>query len=112
MAEVLADHVRFRDIKPYDVPASLDQLTGPASGVVTLPLRLRWVPGARSYDVGELGGARVVYQAVITEGTMDDQRRYLNRDRLVSVWPELNLDQRVVSLWEGRFRELCGLSWG
>jgi len=112
MAEPTGPRVRFRDIKPYDAPVSLDELQGPASGTVTLPLRLRWVPGARSYDVGEAGGARVVYQAVLAEGTVDDQRRYLNRDRLIDLWPVLNLDQRVVGLWEGRFRELRGLSWG
>lgn len=104
-------HLRFRDVKPIEAPASLDELQGPAIGAVTLPLRVRWVPGDRTYDVGETGGARVVYQAVLAEGTVEDQRRFLNRDRLIQVWPDLNLDQRVVRLWGGRFSQLRGLAW-
>ncbi|MDR1450448.1 MAG: transcriptional regulator [Propionibacteriaceae bacterium] len=111
MTETAAARVRFRDLKPYDAPASLDELRGPATGMVTLPLRLRWVPGERTYDVGETGGARVVYQAVLAEGAVADQRRFLNRERLIGLWPDLNLDQRVVRLWEGRFPQLRGLAW-
>ena len=111
MTEAIPARVRFRDIKPYDAPESLDELHGPAAGTVTLPLRVRWVPGSRAYDVGEIGGARVVYQAVLAEGTVEDQRRYLNRGRLIELWPDLHLDQRVVDLWEGRFPELRGRSW-
>lgn len=111
MAENSATHIRFRDIKPIEAPASLDELRGPSTGTVTLPLRVRWVPGARTYDVGNEAEAQIVYQAVLAEGTTEDQRRFLNRGRLIELWPELNLDQRVVRLWEGRFSELRGLTW-
>ncbi len=104
-------HVRFCDVKPVDAPASLNELHGPATGLVTLPLRVRWVPGDRSYDAGETGGARVVYQAVLAEGTVEDQRRFLNPDRLIELWPDLNLDQRVIGPREGRFPQLRGLAW-
>ncbi|MCI1748210.1 MAG: transcriptional regulator [Acidipropionibacterium sp.] len=105
------EHLRFRDVKPIEAPDSLDELHGPATGAVTLPLRLRWVPGDRTYDVGETGGARVVYQAVLAEGTVEDQRQFLNRIRLIELWPDLNLDKRVIQLWEGRFPQLHGLAW-
>lgn len=111
MAEVTATRVRFRDVKPIEAPAALEELTGPATGEVVLPLRVRWSPGARTYDVGDETEAQIAYQAVLAEGTADDQRRFLNRDRIVALWPTLNLDQRVVALWEGRFPELRGLAW-
>lgn len=111
MTETTASHVRFRDIKPYDAPASLDELRGPAAGTVTLPLRVRWVPGDRTYDVGNEPQAQIIYQAVLAEGTVEDQRRFLNRSRLIELWSSLNLDQRVVRLWEGRFPQLRGLAW-
>jgi hypothetical protein len=36
----------FRDIKPYAVVDSLDQLRGPAGGVVELPHSVLWAPAA------------------------------------------------------------------
>lgn len=111
MTDSTTGRVRFRDLKPYDAPTSLDELTGPASGVVQLPIRVLWVPGERRFDVGRDDTGRVVYQAVLAEGVVDDQREFLNRDRLIELWPTLSLDQRVVQLWEGRFPELRGLAW-
>ena len=100
---------RLRDSKPYEAPDSLEELTGPSDGPVTLPLRIRWVPGGRTYDVGNDAQAQVVYQAVLSEGSAADQCTFLNEQRLVGLWPTLNLDQRVVRLWQGRFAELRGL---
>ena len=111
MTEHTAERVRFRDIKPVEAPTTLDELIGPAAGEVTLPLRVRWAPGARTYDVARDPQAQIVYQAVLAEGTVDDQRRFINRNRLVALWPTLNLDQRIVTLWEGRFPELRELAW-
>lgn len=111
MSGMTGSHVRFRDVKPYEAVSSLDELSGPARGDVTLPLRLRWVPGERTYDVDNDAQAQIVYQAVLAEGTAADQEQFLNRDRLVELWPRLNLDRSVVALWEGRFHELRGLTW-
>lgn len=107
----LSRRVRFREIKPYAVVESLQELQGPATGQVTLPLTIRWVPGDRTYDVGDIGEALVVYQAVLAEGKVEDIRRFLNAGRLIELWPEMMLDQRIVKLWEGRFSELSGLGW-
>lgn len=107
----MAERVRFRDIKPYAAPDSLDELRGPSSGVIRLPHHIRWAPGERSYDVGSFPDAQVVYQAVLAEGTVAEQRQLLNASRLIEIWPRLNLDQRVVELWEGRFPQLHGLAW-
>ncbi len=97
--------VRFRDLKPYDVVASLDELRGPARGLISLPRWVRWQSDG-DVDVGDPGGLRMAYQALLSEGTAEVQTRLLNRKLLIAVWPELSLEGRVRDLWESRFGEL------
>lgn len=100
-----AMRVRFRDVKPYDIVDSLDDLRGPTSGAVVLPRSVLWV-GDGEVDLDRSGGARMVYQAVLAEGTSTDMETFLNRDLLVSIWPALVLDERLRSMWEERFPQL------
>lgn len=100
--------IYFRDVKPYEAPDSLDQLRGPAGGVVELSHSVLWAPGGGRVDLDEPGGTAMAYQAVLTEGTVADQVPVLNRERLVALWADLMLPQRVRDLWEGRFPELQG----
>ena len=102
MAEVTAARVRFRDVKPYDAPASLDELRGPYDGPIDLPHSVRWQADRFDVDVSNLGWRRMAYQALLAEGTADQQRRLMNRDRLIEAWPILNMDPRVRGLWEKR----------
>lgn len=97
--------VRFRDLKPYDVVASLDELRGPARGAISLPRWVRWQADG-DVDVDDPGGLRMAYQALLSEGTAEVQTRLLNKLLLIAVWPELSLDSRVRDLWESRFVEL------
>lgn len=99
MAEVTAARVRFRDVKPYDAPASLDELRGPYDGPIDLPHSVRWQADRFDVDVSNLGWRRMAYQALLAEGTADQQRRLMNRDRLIEAWPILNMDPRVRGLW-------------
>jgi hypothetical protein len=96
---------RIADTKVYHVPDSLDDLRGPATGVLRLPLSLFWGP-VHSFDIGDDGLAQIVYQAVINEGTKEDLSTYLNRNLLIDLWPRLSLPWRVYDLWESRFPEL------
>lgn len=98
--------VFFRDIKPYAIVDDLDQLRGPASGVVELSHSVLWAPGGPYVDLDEPGGLGLAYRAVLAEGAVDDLIQVLDRDRLVAVWPDLMLDRRVRELWEARFPEL------
>lgn len=98
--------IRFRDIKPYYAPSSLDDLHGPYNGKVQLRHEVRWVPGARVSDIGNTGERRTAYQALLEEGKPTDQTEGLNKHRLIEEWPHLHLDQRIRDLWESRFPEL------
>lgn len=98
--------VFFRDIKPYAVPESLEDLRGPAGGVVELPHSVLWAPGDGRVDLDVEGGIGLAYRAVVAEGTVEDQVRIVNRDRLITVWSELLLPRRARELWEARFPEL------
>ena len=93
MAEVTATRVRFRDVKPYDGP-------------IDLPHSVRWQADRLGVDVSNLGWRRMAYQALLAEGTADEQGRLMNRDRLIETWPILNMDPHVRVLWEGRFPRL------
>lgn len=101
-----AARVYFRDVKPYEAPATLADLEGPPGGVVDLPHAVFWAPGSQRVDLDEPGGLAMVYQAVIGEGTVADQVRVLNRDRLREAWADLMLPRRARELWEDRFPEL------
>jgi hypothetical protein len=99
-------HIRLRDTKPYFLPDSLSQLSGPYDGKITLRHSVFWAPGSGSIDIGPDSEARVAYQALITEGKAEDQIKEINRSRLLSLWPSLHLDRRVRSTWEAKFPEL------
>lgn len=106
MTDVTRGRVRFRDIKPYDAPASLAELRGPYDGPIDLPHAVRWQADHLGVNVSVLGWRRMAYQALLAEGTADEQRLLMNRERLIELWPTLNMDVRVRALWEGRFPEL------
>jgi hypothetical protein len=96
----------YRDIKPYDVPARLQDLHGPAHGTVTLPLNVYWGPDPDA-DLDSLAGITKAYQAALREGRTEDLEQIVNANRLTEVWDELLLPARVRTLWESRFPELA-----
>lgn len=97
--------VRFRDLKPYEIPDSWESMRGPYRGVLELPIWVRWQDDRR-VDIGDQGGLRMAYQALLSEGTAEIQMELLNCDRLLEAWPKLSLDIRVSRLWETRFQQL------
>jgi hypothetical protein len=98
--------VFYRDIKPYEAPARLDELHGPRDGRVQLPINVYWGP-AYTFDLTNESDVVEAYQATLREGRAIDQVELLNRDLLVAVWPELLLPVRVRALWESRFPDLA-----
>lgn len=104
--DVRDGRVFLRDVKPYAIVEDLDQLNGPAGGVVELSHSVRWAPGGPYVDLDEPGGRALAYRAVLAEGTVEDLERILNRDQLVEAWPGLLLPRRVREMWQARFAEL------
>jgi hypothetical protein len=106
LLRLAAGRVFFRDVKPYAIVDDLDQLRGPAGGVVELSHSVLWAPAGSGVDLDEPKGTALAYQAVLAEGSVEDLLEVLCRDRLIAVWPDLMLDQRVRGMWESRFPEL------
>lgn len=94
--------VSFADRKVYAIPDRWEDLHGPAQGILELPVGLYWVP-ERAIDLSRIGQIRTGYRAVLCEGRVQDQQRYLNPDLLKAIWAEMLLPPRVRSLWRERF---------
>lgn len=99
--------IRYQDLKPYAFAASLDDLNGPSEGTVTLPQAIYWAPGSKTLSLDTPQRA-VIYQAVLSEGSVDDICRFLDKGILMGLWPDLDLPIPVARGWEARFPELRG----
>ena len=86
-----------------DLPASLDELQGPLSGSVGLPLWIFWSgsdPGSVRWDLGDADARRSLYEIVLQEGGLDDARRLINGAELVRIWDRLYLPPWIRKAWE------------
>ena len=85
------------------VVKDLADLRGPVGGAVTLPLRLYWSPPDRVFDLDDPFALQSMYQVVLGEAiSAEELTGYLNRDRLIAVWPDLYLPKGVRRAWEER----------
>jgi hypothetical protein len=85
--------------RPFDVPADLAELDGPVvSGIVELPAHLVW-SGSRRYDLDDAHDRRRVYEIVLREGSVADQRRFVDAAELVRVFDELFLPVPIRAAW-------------
>lgn len=106
--DIIDRRTRYADLKPYAFPSSLDELHGPAEGSVDLPLHILWAPGSKVISLDSVAGKRRAYQAVLSEGSDHDICRFINKNELIHIWPDLNLPINVAKGWEQRFPELRG----
>lgn len=104
----MSERITYRQLKPFCLPTSLDDLSGPHTGSLRLPIHLCWSPGDHVFDLARLGDALTVYQCVIAEGTTQEQHEYLNHALLIELWPHLHLDVRIIAAWENTFDSLHG----
>lgn len=70
-----------------------------ASGLVELPLRVRWSGPPRRYNLADRHDRARVYEQVLTEGTDEDVRFYVTLDDLIDLWPDLVLPHHVRRAW-------------
>jgi hypothetical protein len=90
----------------YLVPEALEDLKGPASGIVELPIHLDWGPDRR-YDVADDGSCAVLYQLTLqNSGSLDEMAGIVNAGRLVGLWPSMRLPDRCRQAWEMAFPQL------
>ncbi|MBG0815718.1 hypothetical protein [Planomonospora sp. ID82291] len=98
--------ISYGDRRPYTVPETLEELTGPADGTVELPTRLDWSE-QRRYNLDDPAELGLMYERVIRESMRaEDLRRYLDGRTLLRVWHRIFLPRRVRTLWEERFPQL------
>lgn len=91
---------------PVFIIDDLEELEGPASGVVTLPIELDWSP-APTYDLDQPRRVLTMYATVLREAHSEEElARYLNADILRAVWGELRLPSFVRASWESAHPEL------
>jgi hypothetical protein len=95
----------FAEIRPYAVAESLEELRGPAHGVLELPQQLAW-SGRRRFDLDDDYDRAAAYKIILEEGREEDFRRYLNARLLRRHWHDILAARQVQALWEGHFPEL------
>ncbi|MET8412973.1 hypothetical protein ABZV34_33735 [Streptomyces sp. NPDC005195] len=93
------------------LPDSLDELRGPAEGVVEPPATVVW-SGLRVFDLANERQRMSLYRTVLAEGMREDLSALLNRDILLRSWPTLRtlVSTTVRGVWEDRFSQLRALA--
>jgi hypothetical protein len=78
------------------LPRRIEDLKGPARGVILLPRNLSW-PGMREFDVGDDRRRRSLYGLVLSQGSRNDIARLVNAELLRQDWPLIrrSLDARL-----------------
>ncbi|WP_327713996.1 hypothetical protein OG381_00120 [Streptomyces sp. NBC_00490] len=105
---VAEDLALYRRKFQQRLPASLDELQGPARGVVDLPLHVAW-SGMTSYDLDNPRRRMGLYRTVLHEGLREDLTSLLNQDVLLELWPTLRrlVGRTVRTVWEDAFPQLA-----
>ena len=88
------------------LPPSLGFLTGPATGIVELPIDLAW-SGDRYFDLADPVQRYLYHMTVLTAAvTPEHYIRWLNADLLRSDWSRLRLPVGLRAVWHDHFPEL------
>jgi hypothetical protein len=102
--------VSAHETRPVSIPDDVDDPSiEKATGVVELPLRVRWSYPRRTYDLDNVQQLRLVYEQVLSEGTDEDVRRFIDVDKLHAHWDALVLPPRVRRAWAEWFRRRRGV---
>lgn len=91
---------------PVVVPDTLDELVGPTTGTVVLPVGLDWSL-SNTYDLDDSVSCRSMYAVVLREAKdEEDLRNYLNGGVLIQVWPDVKIPKFTRMVWETTFPDL------
>ena len=87
--------------RPVAIPDDVDDPdVVKASGVVEVPLNVRWSAPFHPYDLSDRRDRMRVYEQVLTEGTEDDVRWFIDVSELVRLWDEIVLSPHVRAAWK------------
>lgn len=104
---ILRPSWRPRHTPDVVVPADLDQLAGPRSGIFDPPVQLYWQPGA--LDFSDPVVRRVFYASALTKAAHGSQLiRWVDAESLRDQWPRIALPSRVRAAWETLHPQLRG----
>lgn len=104
--QLLETRHTIADSLVYLVPDFLENLRGPASGPMDLPIHLDWGPDRR-YDVDYDTSCAALYALTLqTSGSLDEMCSIVNRGRLMELWPTMQLPDRCRQPWEAAFPKL------
>ena len=81
-----------------------------AQGVVALPARVYWSGPQRSFNLADRHDRALAYELVLTEGTDDDVRYFIDVDDLIDLWTQLVLPGHVRQAWAAWLNERRGIS--
>lgn len=88
------------------VATSLADLSGPITGVVTLPIHLDWGSDPR-YSLDDPVQLRTMYATVLREAfNISDLVRFINEDLLREHWEAIRIPATVRSAWESAHPDL------
>lgn len=90
-------------VPEVELPRGLDELRGPTSGVVYLPMRVAPsapFPELVEWDIDERARRICLYEIVLRDGELPDQRELLNGAELVSLWDCLYLPAHIRQAWQ------------
>jgi len=102
---MILGNVRARRGLATRIPERLDELCGPALGVVVLPMHLTW-QGLREFDVSDTDWRLRLYTIVLSQGKRTDIARFVHAGLLCHDWPQLS------SLVSPAVRDTCARRFG
>jgi hypothetical protein len=83
------------------IAVALDDLDGPGSGVLELPVSVCWSLESPRFDLSDRGQVRSAYKFVIDAARQPEHLiPYLNAALLKDVWDDLGLPRRKRAAWE------------
>ncbi len=90
---------------PRAIPDSLDDLKGPDTGRLVLPVTVDWGPPVTGgLDIDNASQLERAYSQIIANGDEQCQIDNLNKDLLIKYWPWLSVEKwRVRPAWEKAF---------
>jgi hypothetical protein len=95
--------------RPVALPDDLDEPQGRARGIVELPQHVYWSGPQRTWNLDDRRQQAQLYEIVLSEGTDDDVRRFIDVDDLIDLWGEMWLAPHVRQAWAAHLQRLRGV---